>query len=194
MLVSWLFPVLGFVIAYLYLFNVRTRQSLHDLAVGALVLDARAKGSIEIKKFWRWHWAILVGTLLTSAVWIVAITGGMGKRGLFGDLMSIQRAVLDSGKVRATSVFFSENSTQAGNVTTLRVNVSWKGKVGDYDRASTEIVAIVLKAYPEASKLDYIGVGFPEGLKVGLLYYSRNPVVMRRPSEWTSKIQQLQSG
>lgn len=194
MLVSWLFPALVVVIGYLYLFNVQTRQSLHDLAVGAYVVDARAEGPVEIERFWKWHWAILSGVLFAGAVLTIAITGGMVKRGLYRELLTIQRAVLDSGKVRATSLSFSRKTTKGQSASELRVNVNWNGRPGNYDLASTEIAAIVLKADPEASKLDYIGVGFTEGLKVGFVNFSRNWVVRRPPSDWTTKIQQLHSG
>ena len=73
----------------------------------------------------------------------------------------------------------------------MRVDVNWNGPPGNYDLASTEIVAIVLRADPEASKLDYIGVGFAEGFKIGFVNFSQNRVVMRRPVEWAMKVQQL---
>ena len=194
LIASWVGPALIVVIGYLYVFNVRTRQSLHDLAVGAYVVDARAEGSLEIMGIWKWHWTILGGALLTIAVLISFIFGGLGKRGRYGDLMSIQRAVLDSGKVRTASVSFSMASTRGGSTAKLGVNVHWNGRPIDYDHASTEIAAIVLRADPDASKFDYIGVGFTEGLKVGFVNFSRNWIVMRRPSEWASKIKQFQPG
>jgi uncharacterized RDD family membrane protein YckC len=93
MLVSWLLPVLVAVIIYLYLFNVRTRQSLHDLAVGAYVVDADTNGFIITKRFWKWHWAVLGGGLFAGAALASVIIGGLDKSSLFGELMSVQRAV-----------------------------------------------------------------------------------------------------
>jgi uncharacterized RDD family membrane protein YckC len=191
MLVSWLLPLLVAVIVYLYLFNVRTRQSLHDLAVGAYVVDADTKGSIVTKRFWKWHWAVLGGCLFAGAVLTSVIVGGLGKSISLGKLMSVQRAVLDSGKVQEARVRIGKNRTRGQTTTTMRVDVNWNGQPGNYDLASTEIAAIVLRADPQASKLDYIGVGFTEGFKIGFMNFSQNRVVLRRPADWTIKIQQL---
>jgi uncharacterized RDD family membrane protein YckC len=190
-LVSWLLPMLGAVIVYLYLFNVRTRQSLHDLAVGAYVVHADTKGRIETNRFWKWHWAVLGGGLFAVAVLASVMVGGLGKGSLFGELMSAQRAVLDSGKVQAARVQIGKNRTKGQTTTRMTVYVNWKGQPGNYDLASTEIAAIVLRADPDASKLDYLGVGFAEGFKIGFMNFSQNRVVMRRPGDWATKIQQL---
>jgi uncharacterized RDD family membrane protein YckC len=191
LIASWLGPPLVVVIGYLYVFNVRTRQSLHDVAVGAYVVDARAEGPIETKGVWKWHWAILGGAFMTIAVLTAFIFGGMGERGRYGNLMRIQRAVLESEKVRTASVLYPMTSGE-GSATKLEVNVYWNGSPVDCDRATTEIAAIVLKADPEASKFDYIGVGITQGLKIGFVNFSRHWIVMRRPSEWASKIKQFQ--
>jgi hypothetical protein len=73
----------------------------------------------------------------------------------------------------------------------MRVDVNWNGQPENYDLASTQIAAIVLRADPEANKLDYIGVGFTEGFKIGFVNFSQNRIVMRRPADWAAKIQQL---
>jgi uncharacterized RDD family membrane protein YckC len=189
MLVSWLLPVLVAVIVYLYLFNVRTRQSLHDLAVRAYVVDTHTTGSVVTKRFWKWHWAVLGGGLFAGTVLAgVIIIGGLGKSSLFGELMSVQRAVLDSGKVQAARVQIGKNRTHGQ---TMRVDVNWNGQPDNYDLASTQIAAIVLRTDPAANKLDYIGVGFTGGFKIGFVNFSQNRVVMRRPADWAMKIQQL---
>jgi len=191
MLVSWLLPVLGAVIVYLYLFNFRTRQSLHDLAVGAYVVDANTKGHIETGRFWKWHWAILGAGLFAGAVLTSVIYGGLGNGGAFGELTRVQRAVLDSGKVQATLIQIGANRTNGQTTTRMVVTVNWNGQPRNYDLASTEIAAIVLRADPEASKFDYIGVGFTEGFKIGFMNFSKNRIVNRRPTDWATKIQRL---
>jgi uncharacterized RDD family membrane protein YckC len=190
-LVSWLLPVLIVVMVCLYLFNVRTRQSLHDLAVGAYIVDANTKGQIETKMLWKWHWAVLGGSLFVAAVSAGVIVGELGKSNSVGELMSVQRAVLDSGKVQAARVQIGKNRTNGQTTTRMVVYVNWNGQPGNYDLASTEIAASILRADPEASRLDYIGVGFTEGLKIGFMNFSKNRVVMRRPADWATKIQQL---
>jgi hypothetical protein len=175
------------VIVYLYLFNVRTRQSLHDLEAEAYVVDANTEGFIVTKGFWKWHCAVLGGGLFAGAALTSIMIGGLGKNSLFGELMSVQRAVLDSGKVQAARVQIGKNRTHGQ---TMWIAVNWNGQPGNYDLASTQIAAIVLRADPEANKLDYIGVGFTEGFKIGFVNFSQNRVVMRRPADWATKIQQ----
>jgi len=51
---------IGFSITYLYLFNRKTRQSLHDLIVGSYVVSAKPSvGEASFPPIWRGHWAIV---------------------------------------------------------------------------------------------------------------------------------------
>ena len=159
--------------------------------MGAYVVDANTKGQVETKRFWKWHWAVLGGGLFAGAVLISVIVGGLGKSSSFRELLSVQRAVLDSGKVQAALVQIGTNRTNGQTTTRMVVKVNWNGQPGDYDLASTEIAAIVLRADPAASRLDYIGVGFTEGFKIGFMNFLKNRIVNRRPADWATKIQQL---
>jgi len=61
---------LGLSLFYLFLFNRNTRQSLHDLLTGALVVRQAAAGEAppQLMPMWRGHWWVVSFLLLTAAV------------------------------------------------------------------------------------------------------------------------------
>ena len=68
---------------YLMVFNRRTRQGLHDLAVGSYVIRAGDTGPVETKPMWKVHWAILGLLLLTLTAALAFFNHKMEKWGRF---------------------------------------------------------------------------------------------------------------
>jgi uncharacterized RDD family membrane protein YckC len=122
---SWLMDTASFAIFYLYIFNWRTRQSLHDLATDAFVIDAPGNGKVMTPGFWPWHWAILGLVLI-----LIANNGlfiGTSNEAL-PELRAIQKAVIDSGKVQGIpNVSLEENTAPPRIIRTLRVTIVPKG-------------------------------------------------------------------
>jgi uncharacterized RDD family membrane protein YckC len=85
---------LVFGVIYLLIFNRRTRQSIHDLAVGAFVVKADpGKLSVSLAPVWRGHAAILgVAILAIPAVGILSSKIFFPK-GTLASLASIQQTV-----------------------------------------------------------------------------------------------------
>ena len=65
--ISFIIFGVGGVTMYLVFFNRRTRQGLHDLAVGSYVADAHVAGPLKPQPIWNGHWVIL-GSLLVLLV------------------------------------------------------------------------------------------------------------------------------
>ena len=57
----------GLSIVYLYVFNRRTRQSLHDLLVGSYVVKADANSEVRAQRPWAAHYAVCATLLVASA-------------------------------------------------------------------------------------------------------------------------------
>lgn len=108
---SWVGYLLSFVvfgvgvsIIYLYIFNRRTRQSLHDMLVGSYVI--RVNGSEpgrSLVPVWRGHW-VVVGLVLTLSLVGPAVAGRVIGSSFIADLMPAYNAVAAQPHVRTVSL------------------------------------------------------------------------------------------
>lgn len=169
-------------IIYLYIFNVGTRQSLHDLAVSAFVLNRDPAGRFEAPRFWRGHLVIFGG--LGVAVLLACLFLFQNFRGTLGELVPIREAVLNSGGVHDAGVFMQWNSRNGVKTAGIQVNVIYKERPEDYDQAAKNIAEIVFQTDPRMRDKDYLAVTFEEGFRVGLASFTRTRVVRHAPDEW----------
>jgi uncharacterized RDD family membrane protein YckC len=176
------------VIFYLFILNSRTRQSLHDLAVGAFVVDAPGYGQVEAPAFWRIHWFVL------AAIGVVFYVGGLVvvprflRMDPFPELTSIPSKVQELPNVRDASVELRTNTANDGTHTGLLVTVSCRSTPSDYQRTAREIAAAVMRADPRAAERDYIEVIFLQGFEIGFAKFHHNQTVTHTPGEWSDLI------
>jgi hypothetical protein len=165
-------------IIYLYLFNTRTRQSLHDLATGSFVVKAPGAGAVEGCRLWLGHWAILgaLGIVGIVSAALIMHTSPMT------ELSEVQRALLDTGEFQEVGVMLQTH--YPGHETDLQLTVKYRSKPKDYARAAKEIITVVEGADPLASQQDFISVNFKEGFNVGLANYSMTKRVSHTPQQW----------
>ena len=100
--IDFLISITKAAIFYLYIFNTRTRQSLHDLATGTYVVDMRPEGTVDSPPYWRGHWAILASIAVVAALLATGLESAISNAA-FPELTKIQRAVLPSGKAQSRS-------------------------------------------------------------------------------------------
>jgi uncharacterized RDD family membrane protein YckC len=170
-------------IVYLYLFNTRTRQSLHDLATGSFVVEAPGAGAVEGRRLWRGHWAIL-GSLVTVGIVALALFTGTAP---MTEMTAVERALLDTGEFQEVGVMLQ--TRYPGSTRDLQLTVKYRSKPKDYGKAAKEIVTIVEGADPDASQQDFISVNFKEGFNVGWAYYRLTKRVSHTPQEWKQMAQ-----
>ena len=85
--IDWLLTGAQVAIAYLYIFNRNSRQSLHDLATDTYVVDRESSGGVELPRFWSGHWAILGVAALVGAVLLTGFQNRILKSGPFPELI-----------------------------------------------------------------------------------------------------------
>jgi hypothetical protein len=121
------------------------------------------------------------------------LLGGFGNRirqaGPFPELLAIQQAVLDSGKVQSAGVSIQQNWKNGETSTGLIVSVAWRGDTTNIEKNATAIAAIVLQADPHASDRDFITVKFQGGYSIGFATFSMNRQVSHSPAAWNKQIQ-----
>ena len=88
-------------IVYLLLFNRLTRQSLHDLAVGAYVVsNSTSDSSRYVIRMWPGH-RVAVGIILLLSLALPYFAQLMSKSVTFVELSSVQRAMQEFGEAPA---------------------------------------------------------------------------------------------
>ena len=163
----------SFSILYLYLFNRRTRQSLHDLVVGTYVVYAGAKQE-EVRKVWTPH-------LVIVALWF--ILGGISPSfinilfsyGEFEQMLATRTLLLQEPGVNTVGIMASSTSYYAdpadqGNTSQKSVDLAVyidSNRVNEMEYAR-EIAEKVLVHYPEAMDKDVISVDLYYGYDIGI--------------------------
>jgi uncharacterized RDD family membrane protein YckC len=93
----------GGAIVYLYMFNRRTRQSLHDLVAGTFVTRTSPPGQIA-GSIWRPH-------LVAVGVWFMAVIGScvamaaLSRQGVVPGLLKVSGSIQATGKVHMAEAF-----------------------------------------------------------------------------------------
>jgi uncharacterized RDD family membrane protein YckC len=178
---------IGGAIIYLYIFNRRTRQSLHDLGVGTFVTKTSPKGSVRSISVWNLHLAV-VGVWFIAVVGLLAFMPALSQKGVFPELVAVQKSIQSSGKVHVATAIVGKSwgmtSGKKWESTYFQTNAIWKERPGDYGAAAREIAAIVLKNYPEVMKKDVLTITVTYGYDIGIARSWRSQTVQHSPQEW----------
>ena len=177
----------GGAIIYLYIFNRRTRQSLHDLVVGTFVTKTSPQGSLPFIPLWRPHLAV-IGVWFITVLGLLVFIPALSQRGVFPELLAVQKSIQSSGKVHvATAIVGKSWGTTSGKKwesNYFQTNAIWKERPSDYEGAAREIAAIVLRDYPEVMKKDIMAVTVMYGYDIGIARSWRSQIVQHNPQEW----------
>jgi uncharacterized RDD family membrane protein YckC len=178
----------GASIIYLFVFNRRTRQSLHDLVCGTFVVRTAGSGPVRPLPVWRGHFAVV-------AVLCVAIIGGMfGVMRLvdsstLAGLLAVQQKVHATGDYtqagamvgKSTFKSFGGDSSETHYVS---VTVRMKRKPTNHIAEATRVAAIVLSEYPEAMQRDLIVVNVVYGYDIGIARAWLSQNFRYAPADW----------
>jgi uncharacterized RDD family membrane protein YckC len=182
------FIVLGFggAIIYLYIFNRRTRQGLHDLIMGTYIVRTGQQGEVLAGTIWKTHFVII-------GIWCLTFVGGFVISPLlidkesFTDFIAVQEKIEASGKVHAANVYSGKiwalnGDTRAASY--FQVQAFLKERPEDYDAEANDIAFIVLDSYPEIMKKDVLSITVTYGYDIGIFSAWINQAVQHSPQEW----------
>jgi uncharacterized RDD family membrane protein YckC len=168
---------------YLLLFNRRTRQSLHDLAVGAYVVKVRARpGAFAVPALpvWRGHYAIVGATILALSV------GGLllVRQPTMASLLATQQALSALPDVRAVSVTANVQLTGQARTRRLLIGGIVDASLGDPDGLAATMASVALDTYPEAKSQQQIVVTLTSGYDIGIASSWRWTNYAWTPAQW----------
>lgn len=191
--ISWLLGVVVFggviSITYLYVFNRRTRQSLHDLTVGSYVVNAKPAGPVDAPPFWRQHLHIAAGLCGTLVVFMFLMVPLFVSEAEMKSLLALHSQIVALPQVLEANVF---KGVQYGaeEQTFLRITVRWKEPLDgqpDFEQAANEVANVILAA-PQSSNQDRIVIIVQRGFDIGIASGWINYTFHGTPEEWRKKL------
>ncbi len=166
---------------YLLLFNRRTRQSLHDLAVGAYVVRA-GPGAFALPALpvWRGHYAVVGATIVVLSV------GGvlLARQPTMASLLATQQAISALPDVRAVTVSANVQLTSQARIRRLLIGGVIDASLGDPDGMAATMASIALDTYPEAKTQQQIVVTLASGYDIGIASRWRWTSYAWTPAQW----------
>ena len=184
-----------FALAYLLVFNRRTRQSLHDLAVGAFVVRVRDHARDERDapgpaRMWAGHRAI-AGALVVLAGALPALYPFLGRLPPFAGLHPLQQRLEAQPELGAVSVTASVSSVH-GAPESQRHELLIAGTVAnplaDNVPLSTRLAGIALASYPDAAMQDVIEVRLAHGYDIGIASSWTYQDLGLMPAQWADRV------
>lgn len=188
------FIIFGFggAIIYLYIFNRRTRQTLHDLISGTFVVRVTPQqGELPPVSVWKPHVALVGIWFLVVIVFLVALPI-LAQKGPFPELLAVQKSIVSSGKVHTATVFVGKSwgtiNGKKMETTYFRSNAILKRRPSDYEAAAKEIATIIIREYPHIMKKDILVVTVAYGYDIGIARAWRSYNVQHSPEEWQGNL------
>lgn len=175
----WIFPLSVLVfggfgaIVYLYLFNRRTRQSLHDLAVDSYVVRHETFESWSFPPVWRTH-LIVAAALAVASAGVPIATGALAQMPVFQNLITAYQEIVRLPHVRSALVTANVSSwNDAPARHEVRVIMSLDKPMLEDKRLAERAARIVLARVPDAKDKHAIRVDLVYGYDIGFMSSSR---------------------
>lgn len=183
----------GLATLYLYVFNRKTRQTLHDLAIGSYVVtETSPSPAICNQVVWRGHYLATLIVLIIAGIAPI-FTGNLSKSEPFVSLIPLQAMISHQPDVLSASLnvgtnWFKNSGKEATTTTYLVATVWIKNKTADAATTANGIAEILLAKYPEASKKDRIVIMIVHGFDIGIASSWINKNFSFSPNEWLKRL------
>lgn len=185
----------GGAIVYLFVFNRKTRQSLHDLFVESFVVRAPSEGEISART-WPAHLGVAIVLMalgVSAPAFVVPLANQLGSRETFSSLQRLQDELgrdPDIESVSATTEWTTFSSLNSGSSTTrlLVITVQLRKRVNDMQSIINRVAAKVLKLEPKILGQDVLQVVVMSGFDIGIARVSNSQSDQGTPEEWRKKL------
>lgn len=174
-----------FCVFYLLLFNRRTRQSLHDLAVGAFVVRAtRGPLALPATGVWRGHAAVVAASLVAFCVAGVWMARPGATDTALGGMLRVQHVVMEIPGVTGATVMVSANLGDGGGFNLLNINAIVDASTPDREALARHIAKLALENYANAKQMKTVTVTLTSGFDIGIAQFWRSQDYNHTPQEW----------
>jgi hypothetical protein len=143
-LVSLVIFGVGGATIYLVLFNRRTRQGIHDLAVGSYVANAGKVGPLKVQPIWKMHWVILGSLLLLGSLGTEILGNKLSKWGPFPQMLEDVQLIEGMEGVQSAGVQDLRYWGAETKKKILVINLYWTGKSANEEAFADQVAKLIL--------------------------------------------------
>jgi uncharacterized RDD family membrane protein YckC len=191
-LIFVIFGGLGAII-YLFVFNRRTRQSLHDLVVGSFVVRATPVAAVIDFSTPRFHLIIVVALVLilpSVGIWVIQKSNLIEPLKPLTELQSTLESQLH---IRQVSVVMGRTTTatlggRASTTSYLEVNAQANEAQEDLNALLSLIAGIVLRLHPDLLGNQILAVQAQRSFDLGIAGWSQSSREAHDPAGWREKL------
>lgn len=194
---SWLYVLsiavfgIGLSTIYLYVFNRKSRQSLHDLLVGSYVVSADTTGTVEARAPWKGHLAVCALLLLASGI-APYFTQKLAANEPFASLMNVYRAVGSEpwvvfAKVNKGQTLMSSTNKVKSSTTFLSITAYSKDANIENAERAKQLANLALSTDNSVGSVDVIQVTLVYGYDIGIASSWRTKTNAHTPAEWRAQ-------
>ncbi|WIO73468.1 RDD family protein [Porticoccaceae bacterium LTM1] len=159
-----------FSIFYLYVFNRKTRQSLHDLVVGTYVVNINSE-QLKPGKVWGLH-SIMVSVLFLVAGIAPFFTTQLAESEPFKGMMAAHSSLLEDPEVDRAGIFSGSSTFMSSEGTRTATYVSGQVYLKANDIRDSELArrlaTLIITNYPEARQKDAVHIVLTYGFDIGI--------------------------
>lgn len=179
---------LTFAIYYLLLFNRRTGQSLHDLAVGAYVVSA-GPGKIlpASTQIWRGHGAVIAAAVLCVCVGTTMFLKHTQLGGTLAGMLSVQQTIGRMPGVDRVGVSLQTIKSKDRETHRLIVSAVVDAATPEPQMLARRIALATLENYTDADKQDQLIVVLLSGYDIGIASSMQVTNYVYTPEEWRAQ-------
>ena len=179
---------LTFAVYYLLLFNRRTGQSLHDLAVGAYVVSA-GPGKIlpASTQIWRGHGAVIAAAVLCVCVGTTMFLKHTQLGGTLAGMLSVQQTIGRMPGVDRVGVSLQTVKSKDKETHRLIVSAVVDAATPEPQMLAPRIALATLENYTDADKQDQLIVVLLSGYDIGIASSMQVTNYAYTPEEWRAQ-------
>jgi uncharacterized RDD family membrane protein YckC len=192
----WIYPISLIIfggllsVAYLYIFNRVTRQSLHDLVVGTYVVNTKSEKA-SIDSVWRPHLIVVAALLLVSAL-LPVFTSKLAQNEPFKDLVSAQAALAEHPSVTYVGVSSGTSArTSTDDETKTTTYLSARAFLQNDTVTDTELArqlaTILANSHSNSQQMDVIQIVLTYGYDIGVASSWTNYLHAFEPADLTGE-------
>jgi uncharacterized RDD family membrane protein YckC len=174
--------------SYLVLFNRRTRQGVHDLAVGSYVADATKSGPVNCQPIWDMHWIFLGFILLFAFLGSIVLGEIVGQSIQTAPFLEDFRVVAHMDGFRGARMEKQWSFGNKGRTTTLVVKAYWKEKKSNEEAVADEIAQLILQHDPKIQGCDALRIVMIRGYDIGIANAYVSDLYQHTPAEWKARL------
>ncbi len=180
----------GLCILYLYVFNSKTRQSLHDLFCGTYVVRSKVDVPVTSTPFWKGHFVAL-GTLAALAILLIGYLGKFVRNlGLdLTEVVELYQTLESHESIKIVGVHDKvtrsySNSTGKNVIRHLDITAFSPYRIEKLDRYALEVARIAFANESKIFERDIIIITVGYRFNIGIANGSRTRSFRYTPEQW----------